>query len=115
MKSNRRAFFKTVGTGAAGLSLGSVVPVRADGHAARAGNGNDEGPVLRVGDDIALTETTSGKVRGYVLRDIYYFLGIPYGADTSGANRFMPPQKPKAWNKPGVVAEPPMTGSMSRT
>ena len=97
MKSNRRAFFKTVGTGAAGLSLGSVVPVRADGHAARAGNGNDEGPVLRVGDDIALTETTSGKVRGYVLRDIHYFLGIPYGADTSGANRFMPPQKPKAW------------------
>ena len=42
-------------------------------------------------------ETTSGKVRGYVLRDIHYFLGIPYGADTSGANRFMPPQKPKAW------------------
>jgi para-nitrobenzyl esterase len=53
--------------------------------------------VLFVGDNIALTDTQHGKVRGYVLRDIHYFLGIPYGADTSGANRFMPPQKPKAW------------------
>jgi para-nitrobenzyl esterase len=32
-----------------------------------------------------------------MLRGIYYFLGMPYGADTSGANRFMPPQKPKPW------------------
>jgi len=36
-------------------------------------------------------------VKGYILRDIYYFLGIPYGADTSGENRFMPPQKPEPW------------------
>jgi para-nitrobenzyl esterase len=57
----------------------------------------DDGPVLRVGDDIAVASTQHGKVRGYVLRGIHYFLGIPYGADTSGANRFMPPQKPKPW------------------
>ena len=44
-----------------------------------------------------MTETADGKVRGYVLRGINYFLGIPYGADTSGPNRFMPPQKPKPW------------------
>ncbi len=43
------------------------------------------------------TQTEYGKVRGYVLRGISYFLGMPYGADTSGANRFMPPQKPKPW------------------
>jgi para-nitrobenzyl esterase len=50
-----------------------------------------------MGDHIALADTQFGKVRGYILRDIHYFLGIPYGADTSGANRFMPPQKPKPW------------------
>ena len=44
-----------------------------------------------------LRKTEYGKVRGYVLRGIYYFLGMPYGADTSGPNRFMPPQKPKPW------------------
>jgi para-nitrobenzyl esterase len=50
-----------------------------------------------VGDKIALAQTECGKVRGYRLRGINYFLGMPYGADTSGANRFMPPQKPKPW------------------
>jgi para-nitrobenzyl esterase len=50
-----------------------------------------------VGEDIAVADTQYGKVRGYVLRGIHYYLGLPYGADTSGANRFMPPQKPKSW------------------
>jgi para-nitrobenzyl esterase len=57
----------------------------------------NDGQVLLIGDDIAVANTQYGKVRGYVLRGINYFLGIPYGADTSGANRFMPPQKPKPW------------------
>jgi para-nitrobenzyl esterase len=57
----------------------------------------EDGPVLQIGDNIAVTDTEYGRVRGYVLRGIHYYLGIPYGADTSGANRFMPPQGPKAW------------------
>ena len=56
-----------------------------------------DGPILKIGDNIAVADTAYGKVRGYVLRDIHYFLGVPYGADTSGANRFMPPQTPKPW------------------
>ncbi len=36
-------------------------------------------------------------MRGYILRGIHHFLGMPYGADTSGPNRFMPPQAPKPW------------------
>jgi para-nitrobenzyl esterase len=53
--------------------------------------------ILFVGDNIAIANTEHGKVRGFILRDIHTFLGIPYGADTSGKNRFMPPQKPSKW------------------
>jgi para-nitrobenzyl esterase len=31
------------------------------------------------------------------MNGVYTFLGVPYGADTSGKNRFMPPQKPQKW------------------
>jgi para-nitrobenzyl esterase len=58
---------------------------------------SEDAPILLVGDNIAVANTEYGKVRGYELRGINYFLGMPYGADTSGANRFMPPQKPKPW------------------
>src|SRR5262245_40448208 len=42
-------------------------------------------------------ETTHGVVRGMANTGIKVFRGIPYGADTSGANRFMPPRKPAPW------------------
>jgi para-nitrobenzyl esterase len=71
----------------------SAVP----GGLAPAPPAGDDGPILRIGDDIAVADTKYGKVRGYILRGIHYFLGIPYGADTSGANRFMPPRPPKPW------------------
>ena len=42
-------------------------------------------------------ETTNGVVRGMANTGIKTFRGIPYGADTGGKNRFMPPRKPVAW------------------
>jgi para-nitrobenzyl esterase len=93
MHSSRRHFFTSVGAGAAGLTLGAALPASATSPARH----EADGPVLLVGENVAVTDTTHGKVRGYVLRGIHHFLGIPYGADTSGANRFMPPQKPKPW------------------
>src|SRR5512143_3585041 len=93
MKPGRRQFFRTVSAGSAGLTLGPRGAVPSFAAAAE----DDEGPVLRVGDDVAVARTQHGSVRGYVLRGIHYFLGIPYGADTSGAYRFMPPQMPEPW------------------
>lgn len=42
--------------------------------------------------------TRSGRVRGFVRNSACVFMGIPYGADTSGANRFRPPEPPKRWS-----------------
>jgi para-nitrobenzyl esterase len=47
--------------------------------------------------DVAIAQTSSGKVRGTVSQGIRIFKGIPYGGSTSGKNRFMPPTKPRAW------------------
>ncbi|MGQ9621218.1 MAG: carboxylesterase family protein [Bacteroidales bacterium] len=97
MKTSRRNFLKSAGIGGAGLTIGA--PLLVTGCKASSKfpvKYNDQ--VLFIGDNIAVTEKEYGKVKGYLLRGIYYFLGIPYGADTSGQNRFMPPQKPKPWN-----------------
>lgn len=66
-------------------------------------NNRGDGPAvdkqqLFIGDDIAIAETKYGKVQGFILRDIYQFRGIPYGANTAGKNRFMPPQEPEPWD-----------------
>src|SRR6516164_2309464 len=58
-------------------------------------------PWLRVLDgaepEFAITDTSTGKGRGTLVDGIRVFKGIPYGAPTSGKNRFMPPMKPAGW------------------
>ena len=46
----------------------------------------------------AVVETAQGKVQGYVFRGVSIFRGVPYGASTAGANRFLPPQPVAPWS-----------------
>lgn len=48
---------------------------------------------LQTGENIAVTSTDAGQVRGYVHNSIYTYKGIPYAE----AKRFEAPQKPKPW------------------
>src|SRR5215831_4878396 len=48
---------------------------------------------LQTGENIAVTSTDAGKVRGYIHNAIYTYKGIPYAQ----AKRFEAAQKPTPW------------------
>jgi para-nitrobenzyl esterase len=97
MKTNRRRFIQNAGTGAAALAIGTSCISLASCASPSSKKKDEDGQIIFIGDNIAVAETTYGKVRGFIHKDIYNFLGIPYGANTTGKNRFMPPQKPDPW------------------
>ena len=95
---NRRTFIKGTGTGAIAVGAGILSPF----SSCRVPSSESkveayDGPVLQIGENIAVADTEYGRVKGFVMRGVNTFLGIPYGADTSGPNRFMPPQKHEPW------------------
>src|ERR1043165_10257054 len=45
----------------------------------------------------ATVQTKAGALRGFVDNGVQVFKGIPYGASTAGANRFMPPRPVQPW------------------
>jgi para-nitrobenzyl esterase len=47
--------------------------------------------------DAPVVETRSGRLRGELRNGVCRFLGIPYGASTTGANRFRAPQPVQPW------------------
>ena len=49
---------------------------------------------LVTSENVAVTSTTSGKVRGYINNAIFTYKGIPYAE----ANRFEMPHQPKPWD-----------------
>lgn len=89
----RRGFLKRAPVLLAGTQAGAILtallgeaeaaPPQAD---TRKGNSSE-----------VVVETSAGKIRGVTVNGIRIFKGVPYGASTAGANRFMPPKKPVAW------------------
>lgn len=92
MSCDRRGFIKQVGAASAAIGVAPAGSALAQA-----------GAPVRAGDRVVLknanpvVKTTNGPVRGYVRNGIHTFKGIPYGADTAGKNRFMPPVKPEPW------------------
>ena len=80
---------------AAGLGAALVQPAAASDSiktAAHQAPGNCSTPRT------AVAKTQHGKVRGFVDAGVLTFKGIPYGQDTSGANRWLPAKLPKTWD-----------------
>ncbi len=97
MTASRRNFIQSLGFTVAGLGVSGHTEANILDKPKKVAKLLAEDQLLYVGDNIAIANTEFGKVRGFILRGIHQFLGIPYGADTSGKNRFMPPQKPATW------------------
>jgi para-nitrobenzyl esterase len=75
---NRRTFFKQT----------SLLAIPATVSLAR-GQGSQSSVVA---------DTAFGKIRGEEVQGIKIFKGVPYGANTAGPNRFMPPRDPAPWS-----------------
>jgi len=86
MLFGRRSWLKTAGASALSGSL-PAAPMTGDTDS------------LIASRSVAVADTASGKVHGFVHRGIYTYRGIPYGAPTSGERRFMPPAKPAPWKE----------------
>jgi para-nitrobenzyl esterase len=54
-------------------------------------------PTIIASNETNIVETSAGKVRGYSRNGVHTFKGIPFGASTEGAARFMAPTKPNPW------------------
>jgi para-nitrobenzyl esterase len=100
---DRRKFIKNIAPGTALLSVNPFSAFASEQEFDSVSFGkmqiapNLDIPQVQIGDNIAVVDTEYGKVKGYIMRGIYTFLGIPFAADTSGKNRFMPPRKHAPW------------------
>lgn len=54
-------------------------------------------PAVAAAAPAPVVATAYGKVQGVQAEGAAAYLGVPYGADTGGANRFLPPKPPAAW------------------
>jgi para-nitrobenzyl esterase len=97
MRQSRRQMLKTTLAGVAAVGSGSAAGALGQTGSSRPNPTPAVGSARMNGPLFFDVETSSGVVRGIANTGIKIFRGIPYGADTGGSNRFMPPRKPAAW------------------
>lgn len=101
--TSRRVLLK--GMAALGVGLAGSLPMAREAKAMPEVRANESepsgtpcGPAKVVASDEAtVVELPPGKIRGYRRNGINIFKGVPYGASTSGARRFMPAAPPEPW------------------
>jgi para-nitrobenzyl esterase len=102
----RRSFVKRLATLGAGIAAAGLPasPSRAQAAPSEPGPGLPSGVSGRsdviASDAKTVVDVTSGRIRGFQRKGVYAFKGVPYGASTSGAQRFMAPAAPEPW--PGI-------------